>query len=154
VGLNQSSRISDGLVLKKYLIKFLKVTIKNKGKNQLKYSPIIESFMYIITYLISKLNRFTNSSRVDNWKAIRISNQIFEVHRRLYYTGYPTILEEYNDVNWIFDTKELKSTSEYIFTLGGAVMSWKFSKQTCVARSMIESKFIDLGKAWGKAEWL
>jgi hypothetical protein len=66
VGLNQSSRISDGLVLKKYLIKFLKVTIKNKGKNQLKYSPIIESFMYIITYLISKLNRFTNSSRVDN----------------------------------------------------------------------------------------
>ena len=66
MGLNQSSRISDGLVLKKYLIKFLKVTIKNKGKNQLKYSPIIESFMYIITYLISKLNRFTNSSRVDN----------------------------------------------------------------------------------------
>ena len=67
MGLNQSSRmISDGLVLKKYLIKFLKVTIKNEGKNQLKYSPIIESFMYIITYLISKLNRFTNSSRVDN----------------------------------------------------------------------------------------
>lgn len=128
MGLNQSSRICDGLVLKKYSIKFLKVTIKNEGKNQLKYSRIIESFMYIITYLISKLNRFTNSSWVDNWKAIQISNQIFEVHHRLHYTDYLTILEEYNDVNWIFDTKESKTTSEYIFTLGGATMPWKFFK--------------------------
>jgi len=49
-------------------------------------------------------------------------------------------------------TKKLKSISEYIFTLGGATMSWKFSKQTCVAKSMIESKLTALGKARGRAE--
>ena len=33
-------------------------------------------------------------------------------------------------------------------------MSWKSSKQTCIARSMMESKFIALDKASEEAEWL
>ena len=41
----------------------------------------------------------------------------------LYYIGYPMVLEGYSDDNWIFDTKNLKSTSGYIFTLGGVAMS-------------------------------
>jgi hypothetical protein len=41
----------------------------------------------------------------------------------LYYIGYPMILEGYSDVNWIFDTKKLKSTSGYIFTFDGVAMS-------------------------------
>jgi hypothetical protein len=41
---------------------------------------------------------------------------------RLHYTSYLAVLEGYIDVNWIFDTKHLKSTSEYNFRLGGAVV--------------------------------
>ena len=41
-----------------------------------------------------------------------------------------------------------------MFTLGGAVVSWKSSKQTVIARSTIESKFIALDKCWEEAEWL
>lgn len=33
-------------------------------------------------------------------------------------------------------------------------MSWKSSKQTCIARSMIESEFIALVKAGKEAKWL
>ena len=33
-------------------------------------------------------------------------------------------------------------------------MSWKSSKQTCIARSMMESEFIALAKAGEEAEWL
>jgi hypothetical protein len=43
----------------------------------------------------------------------------------LYYIGYPMVLEGYSDINW---TKNLKSTSRYIFTLGGVAMSWKSFK--------------------------
>ena len=38
--------------------------------------------------------------------------------------------------------------------LGGAAVSWKSSKQTCIARSTIESEFIALDKAGEEAEWL
>jgi hypothetical protein len=36
--------------------------------------------------------------------------------------GYPTVVEGYNDVNWIFDVDELYATSGYVFTLGGATI--------------------------------
>ena len=50
--------------------------------------------------------------------------------------------------------KDSKSTSRYVFTLGGVVISWKSSKQTCIARSTMESKFIALDKCGEEAEWL
>lgn len=50
--------------------------------------------------------------------------------------------------------KDSKSTSGYIFVIGGAAVSWKFSKQTCIARSTMESEFIALDKATEEAEWL
>ena len=50
--------------------------------------------------------------------------------------------------------KDTKSTSGYVFTLGGAAVSWKSSKQTCIARSTMELEFIALDKAREEAEWL
>ena len=72
----------------------------------------------------------------------------------LHYTRYPPVLEGYSDANWISDNIETKSTSGYVFTLGGAAVSWKSSKQTCIARSTMESEFIALDKAAEEAKWL
>ena len=44
------------------------------------------------------------------------------------YSGFPGVLEEYNNANWISDSGEIKSISGYIFTLGGGVVAWKSSK--------------------------
>ena len=44
--------------------------------------------------------------------------------------------------------------SGYIYTLGGAAVSWKSSKQTCIARSTMESEFVALDKAVEEAYWL
>jgi len=35
------------------------------------------------------------------------------------YSGFSTMLEGYNDANWISDLDETKSTSGYVFTLRG-----------------------------------
>ncbi|KAK4394045.1 Retrovirus-related Pol polyprotein from transposon TNT 1-94 [Sesamum angolense] len=51
-------------------------------------------------------------------------------------------------------SKDTKSTSGYVFTIGGGAVSWKSSKQTCIARSTMESEFIALDKAGEEAEWL
>jgi len=37
---------------------------------------------------------------------------------------YPILLEWYNDAYWISETKVLKFTNEFIFTVGGVVVSW------------------------------
>ncbi|CAL8174475.1 unnamed protein product [Prunus armeniaca] len=72
----------------------------------------------------------------------------------LHYMRYPPVLEGYNDANWISDNTETKSTSGYVFTLGSAAVSWKSSKQTCIARSTMELEFVALDKAAEEAEWL
>ena len=36
---------------------------------------------------------------------------------------YPPVLEGYSDTNWIADLDEPKSTSGYIFALGGVIIS-------------------------------
>jgi hypothetical protein len=46
----------------------------------------------------------------------------------LHYTRYPFVLREYNEVNWIFVSKDTKSMSGYVFTFGGAAVSWKSTK--------------------------
>ncbi|KAE8699608.1 hypothetical protein F3Y22_tig00110576pilonHSYRG00034 [Hibiscus syriacus] len=42
--------------------------------------------------------------------------------------GFSYIPEGYCDVNWVFENDEVISTSEYVFTLGGAAISWKSVK--------------------------
>ncbi|GJS19546.1 zinc finger, CCHC-type containing protein [Tanacetum coccineum] len=67
---------------------------------------------------------------------------------------HPVVIEGYNDANWISDVKDSRSTSGYVFTLGGAAISWKSSKQTVIAKSTMESEFIALDKCGEEAEWL
>jgi hypothetical protein len=138
---------------------------KNKRNDisQLEYSQIIGSLMYImnctrldIAYSVSKLSRYTSNPGEDHWKAIvRVLRYLkYTLNYGVHYTRYPAVLEGYSDANWISDTNDTKSMSEYVFTLGGAAVSWKSSKQTCIARSIMESEFIALDKAREEAEWL
>ncbi|GJW03444.1 RNA-directed DNA polymerase, eukaryota, partial [Tanacetum coccineum] len=69
----------------------------------------------------------------------------------LHYDRYIAVIEGYSDANWISDIKDSRSTSGYVFTLGGAAISWKSSKQTIIAKSMKESEFIALDKCEDEA---
>ena len=76
------------------------------------------------------------------------------INYELKYSRTRSILEGYSDATWIFELNELKSTSGYIFTLGRGAVSWKSSKQTCIACSTMESELITLEKAYSEVEWL
>ena len=138
---------------------------KNNGKNlsQQEYAQAIGNLMYVmncthpdIAYAVSKLSRYTSNPSLDHWKAIvRVSRYLkYTQNYGLHYSKYPSVLEGYCDANWISDTKDSKSTSGYLFTLGGGAVSWKSSKQTCIARSTMEFEFIALDKVGEEAEWL
>ena len=138
---------------------------KNTGDvvSQLQYSQVIGSLMYLmnatrpdIAYSVSRLSRYTSNPGKDHWEAlVRVLRYLkYTITYGLHYTKYPPVLEGYSDANWISDNTETKSTSGYVFTLGGAAISWKSSKQTCIARSTMESEFIALDKVVEEAEWL
>ncbi|XP_073035180.1 secreted RxLR effector protein 161-like [Primulina eburnea] len=109
-----------------------------------------------LAYSVNKLSRFTSNPNKDHWKALtRVLGYLkYTMKFGLVNTKYPAVLEGYCDANWISDTKDSKSTSGYVFTIGGGAVSWKSSRQTCIARSTMESEFIALDKAGEEAEWL
>ena len=45
----------------------------------------------------------------------------------------------FSDADWAGDIDDRKSTSGYLFQVGGASISWKSKKQSCVALSMVVS---------------
>nr|GEX24923.1 retrovirus-related Pol polyprotein from transposon TNT 1-94 [Tanacetum cinerariifolium] len=129
--------------------------MKNKGQSvlQLHYTQVLGSL-------------------IDHWGAlVRVLQYLkHTIAYGLHYTKYPPVLEGYCDANWISSHNEVlegycdanwisnhnegKSTSGYVFTLGGAAVSWKSSKQTINTRSTMKAEFIALDKTAEEVEWL
>ncbi|KAM1131175.1 hypothetical protein ACFX19_046438 [Malus domestica] len=139
--------------------------LKDSGRSvaQLEYASVIGSLMYAmhctrpdITFAVSKLFRYTSRPGTAHWKAI---NRIFGYLKRtinlsLTYSEFPAVLERYSDASWITSAIDNKSTSGWIFTIAGGAISWASKKQTCIAHSTMESKFIALAAAGKEAEWI
>jgi hypothetical protein len=124
---------------------------------------MIGSLMYLgsvtrldISFAVSKMSRFTSNPGDDHWHALeRVMHYLVgTMDYGIHYSGYPAILEGYSDANWISDVNELYATSGYVFTLGGAAVSWRSCKQTILMRSTMEAKLTTLDTATVKADWL
>ncbi|GKE33038.1 zinc finger, CCHC-type containing protein [Tanacetum coccineum] len=93
---------------------------KNRGVSvaQLEYSRIIGMLIYLMI----------------------VTRHDLAYSRRSRYTSNPS------DSHWKAMTRDSRSTSGYVFTLEGAAISWKSSKQSVIANSTMESKSIGLDK--------
>lgn len=138
---------------------------KNNGSSvsQTEYAKIIGSVMFLmnctrpdIAYAVSRLSRYTHNPGNEHWTALRRLLRYLKgtMDWCLHFYKFPAVLEGFCDANWVTDNDEVSSTSGYVFTLGGGAISWKSSKQTCIARSTMESEFIALDLAGQEAEWL
>ncbi|XP_075083321.1 secreted RxLR effector protein 161-like [Nicotiana tabacum] len=112
--------------------------------------------MHDIVYAVCRLSGYTHNHNKQHWSALdRLIKYLRgTMNYGILYSGFPSSLEGYNDANWISDSDETKSTSGYVFTLGGGAISWKSSKQTIIARSTMELEFVALELAGFEAEWL
>ena len=60
----------------------------------------------------------------------------------------------YCDADWAGDVKDRKSTSGYIFMMGGSALSWASRKQTVVSTSSCEAEYIAMSTACKEGMWL
>lgn len=131
--------------------------------SQPEYARIIGSLIYLmncmrpdIAYAVHRLSRYTHNPSRDHWTTVvRVLRYLKgTINIGIHYTGYPSVPKGFCDANWITCNDEINSTSGYLFTLGGGTISWRSTKQTCKARSTMESEFIALELAGGEAEWV
>ena len=138
---------------------------KNEGQSdsQLEYPRVLGSLMYImncmrtdIACVISKPSWFTCNPNQTHWMEMkRVFGYLkYTQHYALHFNKYPAAIKGYSDANWITRLNDIKSTSGYVFILGGGADSLKSSKHTCIAHSTIESEFIALDKTGEEVEWL
>ena len=132
--------------------------MKNRGDpvGQAEYAQIIGSLMHLMNFFKPDIAYAVCSPKNNHWSALARLMKYLRgtMNYGIPHSGFPAVLEGYNDANWISDSDEIKSTSGYVFTLGGGVAAWKSSKQTLIASSTMESEFIALESTGKEAEWL
>jgi len=72
----------------------------------------------------------------------------------LCYQGRYLKLRGYTDADWGGDLDESRSTSRYVFILGGGVISWCNKKQDYIALSTMEAKYVACYLSTHEAIWL
>jgi hypothetical protein len=136
---------------------------KNEPTDQLRYSQIVGSLMYLasairpdISFAVSKLSRFMSNPGIDHWHALeRVMRYLCgTMTYGIHYSGHPAVLEGYSDANWISDVDDIKATSGYVFTFGGGAVSWRSCRQTILTRSTMEAELTALDTATVESEWL
>jgi transposase InsO family protein len=145
-------------------IKLLKATTGNDIADPELYQSAIGSLLYIstktrpdIAYAVGNVARFCSNPSKEHWVAVK---RIFRYLRGttdlglLYKKSSPAELIGYSDADWGGDIQDSKSTSGYCFEIGGTLVSWKSSKQGCVALSTAEAEYVALSSAAQEATWL
>ena len=83
-----------------------------------------------ITYAVGRLSRYTQSPNQDHWTVVHRVLKYLRgtINYGLCYSEFPSVFEGFSDANCISDSNEMKSTSGYVFILGGNTVSWKSAK--------------------------
>ena len=121
------------------------------------YASAIGSIMYAmlctrpdVCLAISLAGRYQSNPGVDHWTAVK---NILKYLKRtkdtfLVYGGDKELtVKGYIDASFDTDPDDSKSQTGYVFTLNGGAVSWCSSKQSVVAGSTCEAKYIAASEA-------
>ena len=112
-----------------------------------------------IAFDVSCVSRFCSKPIKLHWATVK---RIFRYLRGttslgLLYAKGPdpdNKLVGYTDSDWAGDSTDYKSTTGYLFQIGGTVVTWKSKKQTCVALSTAEAEYMALSSASQEVIWM
>lgn len=130
------------------------------------YQSIVGSLQYLATqtrpdlsFTVGKLARFATNPSPCHIKCALHALRYLKGTTTLgiqYHNSYEDIgfdFHGYSDSDYAGDIEERNSTSGYVFYLGGAPVSWKSVRQTCVTQSSTEAEYVALNTAGCEAVW-
>ena len=124
------------------------------------YQSAVGSLQYLstmtrpdITFAVSNVAKYSSKPTKEHWIAVkRILRYLGLLYRKSDCDTSKCI--GFSDSDWAGDLDDRRSTSGYIFQVGGTAVSWKSRKQSCVALSTAEAEYIALSQAAQEAIWL
>ena len=128
------------------------------------YASAIGSLMYAqvctrpdIAYIVGVLGRYLSNAGMDHWKAAKRVMRYLKRTKDHMLTYRKSDLFEiigYSDSDFAGCQDSRRSTSGYVYLLGGGAISWKSVKQTLVASSTMAAEFIACYEASNHGLWL
>ena len=147
-------------------LKLTKGTEDSEYVDETHYQSVIGSLLHLsmrtrpdITFAVSHAARFCSKPTSQHMTAVKRILRYLRgtTHHGLLYNyqrnGSKAIVG-YSDADWGGDTTDCKSTSGYMFQIGGTAITWQSKKQTCVALSTAEAEYVALSAAAQEAVWL
>ncbi len=159
--MQNSCPISSPTLANKHLLKLTSPTINTKA-----YQRALGSLMYPmlatwldLAYTVAALGHHAANPGPDHQHAL---NRIFcylratADHQLVLGRNATSILTllGYTNSDWASNVNNCKSTSGYVFTLGGGAVSWSSKKQPTVALSSTEAEYIAGAHTAKEATWL
>ena len=145
--------------------KLLNATEESELVDQSLYQSAVGSLLYLATrtrpdiaFAVNNVARFCSKPTKQHWMAVK---RIFRYLRGttcfglLYSEGAETdALIGYSDADWGSDCNDCRSTTGYLFQIGGTAVTWKSQKQSCVALSTAEAEYMALSSTAQEAVWM
>lgn len=127
------------------------------------YASAVGSLMYAmvctrpdIAHAVGVVSRYMSSPGKQHWEAVKWVFRYLRgtCDRSLCFEGKHTDLNGYVDADLAGDLDGRKSTTGYVFTLGGTAISWGSKLQKVVALSTTEAEYIAVTEASKEMVWL
>ena len=132
--------------------KLLKATENCEVADPVLYQSEVRSLLYLsnwtrpdVTYAVSSVSRFCTNPTKKHWTAVkRIMRYLKGTpnHGPIHSKNDSGSCVGYSDADWARDVNDQKSTTGYLFKISGAPVSWRSKKQSCVALSTAEAKYM------------
>ena len=92
----------------------------------------------------------------EHWKVVQWILRYLRgiISHALCFGGSYTVLQGYVDANMASDKDSRRSTTGYVFTIGGIAVSWISKLQNVVAFSTMEAQYVAATKASKEMIWL
>jgi hypothetical protein len=160
-GKSNARPISTPTLANEHLVKLTSPEIDVKA-----YQSAIGALMYPmlgtrpdLAYTVAALGRHSANPGADHQRALDRAFRYLQATndwQLVFQHGAPggNTLHGFVDADWASDVNDRKSTSGFVFMLGGAAISWSSKKQTSMALSSTEAEYIAAAHATREVVWL
>ena len=109
-----------------------------------------------ISAAVGVLSQYMSKPSEDHWTGVKRILRYLKgtINFGLVFSRGDDVLRGYSDADWAGDLDTRRSTSGYVFQIGGATVSWSSKRQATVAKSSTEAEYVALSFATQEAVWL
>ena len=127
------------------------------------YASAVGSLMYAmvctrpdIAHAVGVVSRYMNNPGKEHWMAVKWILRYLRgtTNQALCFGGSNISLQGYVDADMVGDRDNRRSTTGYVFTVGGTAVSWVSKIQSVVALSTTEAEYVAATEASKEMIWL